>query len=83
VLLLVAVFPANVNAALDGITLNGEPPTSLWLRTPMQILFIGMVLWTSVAYREGRGTARETDPGAAGGTRDAVQGRTKSPGYGP
>ena len=77
VLLLIAQFPANVNAALNGIPLNGEPPTPLWLRTQMQILFIGMVWWTSVAYREGRGTAREPDPGAVGGTRDVVRGRDR------
>lgn len=74
VLLLVAQFPANVNAALNGIPLAGEPPTPLWLRTPMQLLFIAMVWWTSVAYRESRGTAREPDLGAAGGTRDVVRG---------
>ena len=43
VLLLVAQFPANVNAALNDIPLGGEAPTTLWLRTPMQLLFIGMV----------------------------------------
>jgi uncharacterized membrane protein len=48
VLLLVAQFPANVNAALNGIPLGGEAPTPLWLRTPMQLLFIGMVWWTSI-----------------------------------
>ena len=48
VLLLAAVFPANVNAALNEIPLRGEPPTPLWLRAPMQLLFIGMVWWTSI-----------------------------------
>ena len=76
-LLLVAMFPANVNAALNGIPLGGEPATALWLRTPMQILFMVMVWWTSVAYREGRGTAREPDLGTAGGTRDVVRGTDK------
>src|SRR3712207_783423 len=33
VLLLIAQFQANVNAALNGIPLGGEPPTPLWLRT--------------------------------------------------
>ena len=51
VLLLVAMFPANVNAVLNGIPLGGEPPTPLWLRTPMQLLFIGMVWWTAVSAR--------------------------------
>jgi uncharacterized membrane protein len=52
VLLLVAQFPANVNAALNGIPLGGEPPTPLWLRTPMQVLFIAMVWWTSISARQ-------------------------------
>ena len=48
VLLLVALFPANVYAALNEIPLRGEAPTPLWLRGPMQLLFIGMVWWTSI-----------------------------------
>jgi uncharacterized membrane protein len=51
VLLLIAQFPANVNAALNGIPLGGEAPTPLWLRTPMQLLFIVMVWWTSINAR--------------------------------
>jgi uncharacterized membrane protein len=47
-LLMVAQFPANVNAALNGIPLGGEVPTPLWLRAPMQLLFIGMLWWTSI-----------------------------------
>lgn len=48
ILLLVAMFPANVNAALNGIPLRGRAPTSLWLRVPMQVLFIWMIWWTSI-----------------------------------
>jgi uncharacterized membrane protein len=51
ILLLIAMFPANVNAALNDIPFGGGPPTPLWLRTPMQILFIGMVGWTAVSAR--------------------------------
>jgi uncharacterized membrane protein len=51
VLLLVALFPANVNAALNGIPLGGEAPTPLWLRASMQLLFIGMVWCTSIKAR--------------------------------
>jgi uncharacterized membrane protein len=51
ILLLIAQFPANVNAALNGIPLGGEPPTPLWLRTPEQLLFIAMVWWTAVSAR--------------------------------
>ena len=48
VLLLVAMFSANVNAAVNEIPLGGQDPTPLWVRTPMQILYIGMLWWTSV-----------------------------------
>jgi uncharacterized membrane protein len=48
VLLLVAMFPGNVYAAVNEVPFRGEPPTPLWLRTPIQLFFIGMVLWTSV-----------------------------------
>lgn len=53
-LLLVAMFPGNVYAALNEIEFRGEPPTPLWLRTPIQLFFIGMVLWTSTKRRSGR-----------------------------
>jgi uncharacterized membrane protein len=45
--LLIAMFIANVNAVLKGVTLRGKPPTPLWLRTPMQILFIGLLWWST------------------------------------
>ena len=48
VLLLVALFPANVYAALNEIPLRGEAPTPLWIRGPMQLLYIGMFCWTSI-----------------------------------
>ena len=48
VLLLVSLFPANVYAALSEIPLRGEAATPLWIRTPMQLLYIGMVWWTSI-----------------------------------
>ena len=51
VLLLVAVFPANVNAIINGIPLGGDAPTPLWVRAPMQLLYIGMVWWTSIGER--------------------------------
>jgi uncharacterized membrane protein len=43
--LLVGMFIANVNAAQRGVTLRGKPPTPLWLRAPMQILFIALLWW--------------------------------------
>jgi uncharacterized membrane protein len=50
-LLLVAMFPGNVYAALNDIEFRGDAPTPLWLRTPIQLFFIGMVLWTSIKRR--------------------------------
>ena len=47
ILLLVGMFTANLNAALKGLTLGGRPVTALWLRTPMQILFIGLIWWAT------------------------------------
>ena len=44
--LLVALFPANVYAALTGVTLGGAAATPLWLRAPLQVFWLA-VLWTS------------------------------------
>ena len=64
VLLLTAMFSANVNAALNEIPLGGQDPTPLWLRTPMQLLYIGMVWWTSVkAPANEDGQLRHREPG--------------------
>ena len=46
-LMLIGLFVANVNAALRGVTLRGKPATALWLRTPMQIFFIWLLLWST------------------------------------
>jgi len=40
--LLIAMLPANVSAARRQVLLRGRPATALWLRVPMQVLF---VLW--------------------------------------
>lgn len=47
-LLPVAMFPANANASRKEVELRGKAPTPLWLRTPMQLLFIGMTLWVAL-----------------------------------
>jgi uncharacterized membrane protein len=47
--LLVAMFPANVKAAQEKLKLGGKPATALWLRLPMQILFIGLLWWATRA----------------------------------
>jgi uncharacterized membrane protein len=46
-LFFIAVFPANVRAARTAITLRGKPATSLWLRAPMQLLFIALTWWST------------------------------------
>lgn len=45
--LLVAMFPANMRAAFNHMELGGRPATPLWLRAPMQLLFIGLLLWST------------------------------------
>jgi uncharacterized membrane protein len=47
IVLLIAIFPANVSAAMKGTTLAGKPATGLWLRAPMQALFIGVLWWST------------------------------------
>lgn len=47
--LLIGMFVANVNAAQKGVTLRGKLPTPLWLRTPMQILFVALLWWSTRA----------------------------------
>jgi uncharacterized membrane protein len=42
-----AVLPANIHAARAGVTLRGKPATSLWLRIPMQVLFIAVAFWST------------------------------------
>jgi uncharacterized membrane protein len=46
-LMLVCLFPANAKAAREHLTVAGRPATALWLRLPMQILFIGLAWWVS------------------------------------
>jgi uncharacterized membrane protein len=48
---LAAMFPANVNAARKGIPLRGKPPTALWLRAPMQLLYIAVIWLTAISDR--------------------------------
>jgi|HubBroStandDraft_6_1064221.scaffolds.fasta_scaffold342833_2 uncharacterized membrane protein len=49
--LLVAMFPANVKAAMDHLVLRGTPATPIGLRLPVQLLFIGLLWWSSVSRR--------------------------------
>src|SRR5215207_3743074 len=45
---LVAVFPANVYAALNEVPIRGEAPAPLWVRGPMQLLYVGLLCWASI-----------------------------------
>jgi uncharacterized membrane protein len=47
ILFFIAVLPANIRAARANVTLRGRPATALWLRVPMQILFIGLAWWST------------------------------------
>jgi uncharacterized membrane protein len=47
ILFFIAVLPANIHAARAGVTLRGRPATPLWLRIPMQILFIVLAWWST------------------------------------
>ena len=48
ILLLIAVFPANIYAALHG--LGSIPRWILWARLPFQFVFIAWVYWSSVSF---------------------------------
>jgi uncharacterized membrane protein len=45
--LLIAMFPANMRAAFNRLELGGRAATPLWLRAPMQLLFIILLLWST------------------------------------
>jgi len=47
-ILFVAMFPANINAAMRQVPLRGRPATPLWMRLPMQVLFIALALWAAL-----------------------------------
>ena len=48
IVMLVAMFPANIKAAREGLTISGKLATPLWLRAPMQALFIGLLWWAGL-----------------------------------
>ena len=43
-MLLIALFPANIRAAREGLTIGGRPTTALPLRTLLQLVFLAAVL---------------------------------------
>ncbi len=49
--LLIALLPANIYAALNGVILRGNPAYPLWWRVPLQLFWIGMLWWSTVKNR--------------------------------
>jgi uncharacterized membrane protein len=47
ILLLIAIFPANAKAAIEHLQVAGRPATPLWLRLPIQLVFIALAWWVS------------------------------------
>lgn len=56
--LFIAVFPANINMAANDIQPSGShlPEAALWLRLPLQGLFIAIAWWLSRSPVAGRGS---------------------------
>lgn len=46
-LLLFAMFPANLYAAVNEIPFRGRHATTLWLRVPVQVVFVSLLVWVS------------------------------------
>jgi uncharacterized membrane protein len=46
--LLLAVFPANIHMAINHQLFPEFSPIALWLRLPLQFLFIGLCYWYTV-----------------------------------
>ncbi|HEY9772869.1 MAG TPA: MauE/DoxX family redox-associated membrane protein [Planktothrix sp.] len=46
ILLLLAVFPANINMAVNKIDFGSIPHSFLWLRLPLQLILILWVRWS-------------------------------------
>ena len=62
---LVAVFPANVYVALEGIDVQGQPDGPYpWLRLPLQALFVFLAWWST---RTGDG-----EPARTSGTEERL-----------
>jgi uncharacterized membrane protein len=55
ILLLAAMFVANINAARTGVTLGGRPATPVWIRTPMQIHCCPKQRGVAVRFGESKG----------------------------
>jgi uncharacterized membrane protein len=55
VALLIAVLPANINQAIHNLQPPGleMSPTMLWVRLPMQLIFIAWAYWMTRSERHG------------------------------
>jgi len=53
ILLLLAVLPANMHAAMAGVTFGGQSPTPLVPRILLQLLFIALVWWSGITSARG------------------------------
>ena len=69
VALYVAVFPANVTMALRDIQPAGVhiPEALLWLRLPLQLVFIALALWVGKPDRAPGGKPGRAPGGTPGG----------------
>jgi uncharacterized membrane protein len=63
-LLFVAMTPANIYAAQQGLTLGGEPVTPLWIRIPEQLVYIALALTPWWSTRKRRAHARTERSGS-------------------
>ena len=50
-LLLIAIFPANVRAAREGIAIAGRPPTPLPARATIQVIFLSALIAVAIGPR--------------------------------
>ncbi|QDT53444.1 hypothetical protein Pan44_14610 [Caulifigura coniformis] len=48
IVLFLALLPANIYAAREGIRLMGNPATPLWIRIPEQAAFIALTWWSGI-----------------------------------
>lgn len=59
IVFLLAVLPANIHAALAGVSLRGAPATPIVPRVALQGLFIALLWWSGVRARGSRNDAAE------------------------
>ncbi len=64
--LLVVMFPANVHAALAGLTVGGDAAMPLLPRTLLQVVFLAATLTVLASHLRARRRVRHADPVAPG-----------------